>query len=62
MKKRAKKLVLAKETIQELGARAALVAGGITNTGCSGETSASCDYTCTWNNTAYVLEPQSGNC
>ncbi len=45
MKKNAKKLVLSKETVMRLAAQAH-VAGGFTNTGCSGEVSATCGWTC----------------
>jgi len=45
MKKKTKKLVLAKETLRDLVALAHVV-GGFTNTGCSEEISASCEWTC----------------
>ena len=46
-KKSVKKLVLAKETVMNLGASGlSLVAGGFTNGGCSEEISASCEWSC----------------
>lgn len=80
MKKQAKKLKLAKETLRNLdasrlrrvGAAVYTQDGGIgctqpadTNScgscvGCN--QSASCEYTCSWNNTGAVIEPQSRNC
>jgi hypothetical protein len=65
MKKTTKKLVLAKETVRELVAPVHVVGGiigTVTDTGCSGEISASCAYTCSWNATFPVIEPQSRNC
>lgn len=53
MKKQVKKLKLAKETVRDL-VTLAHVAGGVTNTGCSGETSASCEWTCSCQSNLYV--------
>ena len=62
MKKQLKKLVLAKETVGELVVQAHVV-GGITNTGCSGEISASCDWTCTCQSNIYVcIQPRTREC
>lgn len=64
MKKQRKKLALAKETVLELGAPAHVV-GAFTNTGCSEEISASCDWTCGCVSRLYACVPgcgTSGSC
>lgn len=61
MKKTTKKLVLSKETVRDLIARTHVV-GGVTNTGCAGETSASCDWTCQCQSNEFACwEPQTRN-
>jgi hypothetical protein len=61
MKKTTKKLTLAKETVRELTTLPHVVGGDVTNGGCSGEVSASCDWTCACNSNVFACPITAGD-